>query len=83
MFVIPATGAAVANGPGAVTRAPLQWRGSAVNLWSWTPQHSQALDNIVDNNNDNDNNNNNDNNDDMYVADSPLVPARCTRTGAR
>ena len=82
MFVIPATGAAVANGPGAVTRAPLQWRGSAVNLWSWTPQHSQALalDNIVDNNN---NHNNNDNNDDMYVADSPLVPARCTRTGAR
>ena len=82
MFVIPATGAAVANGPGAVTRAPLQWRGSAVNLWSWTPQHSQALDNIADNNNNN-NNNDNDNKDDMYVADSPLVPARCTRTGAR
>ena len=80
MFVIPATGAAVANGPGAVTRAPLQWRGSAVNLWSWTPQHSQALDNIADNNN---NHNNNDNNVDMKVADSPLVPARCTRTGAR
>ena len=74
MIVIPATGAAVANGPGAVTRAPLQWRGSAVNLWSWTPQHSQALalDNIVDNNN---NHNNNDNNVDMKVADSPLVPA--------